>query len=305
MMKTKPVAAPGDTTRPKKRSVEDWVLAIDELIGKQKRTVFEIGDLLIQAETELAKKPFSNAVKASGLRSKQNANNYMRVARAEHLRKPDIFKHLPASVGALIDLAAWGDREIDFGLQNGVIHPQSERAKLRQWRQRFRYQEPELPSPKAHVVAYIMCDASTYSFNRAYELWDRFDEIKLKCLPDNMHITPFEKDILSQQRLEQLWKRVFAAYVKDPSLFVDPRFEKLVQTKKIDGDGDWLYLQEIAPIIASGDHNELHKIIKFSKSDWKFLGVSDPGYATLLSYFTEQPESRHSIFQKAVRRLCP
>ena len=243
-MKAKPVAAPGDTTQPKKRSVEDWVLAIDELIGKQKRTVFEVGDLLNQADAQLSKKHFRDVVKSSGLRSKQNANNYMRVARAAHLRKPDIFKHLPTSVGALIDLAAWENREIQFGLRDGVIHPQSERAKLRKRRQQFYYEVPELPSPKAHVVAYIMCDANTYSFERGYELWNKFDEFKLKCLPDDMHITPFEKDILSQQRLEQLWKRVWAAYKKDPGLFVDPRFEKLVQKNKIHGDGGWLYLRK-------------------------------------------------------------
>ena len=116
-MNTKPVALTGDTPRSKKKSVEDWISAIHELIGKQKRTVFEIGDLLIQAEAELSKKNFGNVAKASGLRSKQTANNYMRVARAEHLRKPDMFKRLPTSVGALIDLAAWEDREISLACE--------------------------------------------------------------------------------------------------------------------------------------------------------------------------------------------
>ena len=280
-MNTKPVALTGDTPRSNKKSVEDWISAIDELIGKQKRTVFEIGDLLIQAEAELSKKNFGNV----GLRSKQTANNYMRVARAEHLRKPDMFKRLPTSVGALIDLAAWEDREIEFGLRDGVIHPQSERAKLRQWRQTFNYRGPEERQPNAHVVAYIMCDASTACFERSYQLWDKFDEIKLQFLPGDMHITPFEKDLTSAHRCEQLGRRVWAAYVKDPTLFVDPRFEKLVKAKQLHEGSAWLYLQEIAPIIASGDHETLHKIIKFSKSDWKFFGVSEIGYATLLAYF--------------------
>jgi hypothetical protein len=118
-----PVAAIGGKARSKKRSVEDWVLAIDELVVNQKRTVFEIGDLLIQAEAELPKKHFLNVVKASGLKSKQTANNYMRVARAPHLRKPDIFKHLPTTVGALIDLAAWSENELAEGIRTRNVHP--------------------------------------------------------------------------------------------------------------------------------------------------------------------------------------
>ena len=287
MMRSKPVVATGDTPRSKKKSVEDWVLAIDELIGKQKRTVFEIGDLLIQAETELSKKNFGNVAKASGLRSRQNANNYMRVARAGHLRKPEVFKHLPTSVGALIDLAAWSEREVTEAVRTKIIHSQSGRDKLRKWIHWSRFRPPveQKPAPKGHVVAYIMCDAASYSFDRAYELRDKFDEMKLKCLPDDMHITPYEEDLLLQHRLEQLGKRIWTAYEKDPTLFVDPRFEKLVKEKQLDEGSAWLYLQKIAPIIASGDHKPLHKIIKFSKSDWKFFGVSEIGYATLLSYF--------------------
>jgi hypothetical protein len=281
-------AAAGNTNRPEKRSVEEWVSEIDKLIGNQKRTVFEIGDLLIRAEEDLSKKNFGVAVKASGLKSRQNANNYMRVARAQHLRQPEIFKHLPTCVGALIDLAAWTDREIQFGLRDGVIHSQCERTKLQKWRAMFNYGGPAPPPPKARVVAYIMCDVATYDFGRAYELWDKFDEMKLKCLPDDMHITPYDDDLHSQHRLEQLAKRVWAAYVKDSALFVDPRFQKLVQDKQIQGDGAWLYLKEIATIIASGDHTPLHKVLKFSKSDWTFLGVSDPGYATLLAYLQQR-----------------
>lgn len=267
-----------------------WVLAIDELIGQQKRTAFDIGDLLIGAAGKLARKTFNDVVKASGLRSKQNANNYMRVARAAHLRKPEIFPNLPTSVGALIDLAAWEDREIEFALRDGVIHPQSDRSKLRKWRAFFNYRGPVQvpPEPTAVVVAYIMCDAATYSFERSYELWEKFDEMKLKYLPDDMHITPFEKDRFSPlQRTVQLGNRVWTAYENNPALFIDPRFESLIREKCITSGGSAVFhMKEIASIIASGDHKQLHSIIRFSKSDWKFLGVSNVGYATLLPYLT-------------------
>jgi hypothetical protein len=201
--------------------------------------------------------------------------------------KPEVFPHLPTTVGALIDLAAWSDGAIAEGIRTRIIHPQSERNKLRKWIHRFYFRPPveQKPVETARVVGYIMCDTATYSFERAYELWDKFDEFKLKCLPEDMHITPFDDDLASQHRLEQLGKRVWTAYATDPALFVDPRFQKLIERKQINGEGAWLYLKEIAPIIASGDHTPLHRVIKFSKSDWNFLGVTNAGYATLLAYF--------------------
>ena len=282
------VAGDRNIPTPPKRTVEEWVSAIDELIGQQKRTVFDIGDMLIRAETELrSKKKFRDVVKASGLKSKQNANNYMRVARAGHLRNPDVFPHLPTTVGALIDLAAWDDGPFGEGIRMGIIHPQSQRNQLKKWLHWWYFRTPikQPPDNTAQVVGYIVCDTATYSFDRAYELWDSFDDFKLKCLPEDMHITPYENDVLSQHRLEQLGKRVWTAYANDPALFVDPKFCKLVEREGINEGCAWLYLKEVAPIIASGDHTPLHKVIKFSKSDWKFLGVTDVGYATLLAYF--------------------
>jgi hypothetical protein len=287
MTKTELLATTADSA-PKKRSVEHWVSAIDELIGKQKRTSFEIGDLLIKAEAELAKTHFAKVVRSSGLRSKQNAHNYMRVARAKHLRKPEIFNLLPTTVGALIDLAAWSENEITQGITAGIIHPQSERKKLKKWVNWFRFrpsQDKGLPDT-AKVVGYIMCDISTYDFERIARLQEQFDKIKLQCLDDGMYITPYPEDERGIHRMEMLAERIWDAYKNDPSLFVNPAFHDLMERKQIDKAFSLrFHLPDIAPLIASADHKPLHRIIKFSKSDWRLFGVSKTGYATLLSYF--------------------
>jgi hypothetical protein len=280
---------PLTTAQPKrlKRSVEDWVAEISGLVAKQRLSVFEIGDVLLQAEAGLSKKSFGNVVKLSGIRSKQNAKNYMRVAGEDNLRRPGILEHLPVTVGALIDLAAWSTGEIDSAIREGILHPQSERAKLRQWRKR-RWQTPrKKPEASAKVVGYIMCDAKTYNLERTEEFWKQFDEINLTFLDGDMFIAPYKDDVHSYHRLEMLAKRVWDAYKQDPALFVDPRFHKLVAGKALDEDMLPAYLVEAAPLFASGDHIDLHRLIKFSKSDWKFLKVQDVGYATLLPYLVE------------------
>lgn len=291
-MKTKAVDAHGDTAgqSKRKRTVEDSILKIDELIGQQKRTVFEIGDLLVSMQAEMPKSHFRNAVKGSGLRSMQTANNYMRVAKAEHLRKPDVFPHLPTTVGALIDLACWKDWPIERAIQNRIIHPQSERSKLRKWLHEF-----DLP-PKVkqksvetdQIVGYIMCDIATYDYGRIERLQEQFDNIKLQHLDDDVYISPLFEDELGHERLRMLGKRVWDAYESDQTMFPNPAFHDVLDRHKITSDFSmYLHLSKIAPLIASSDHKALHKVIKFSKSDWKRLGVEETGYATLLAYFGE------------------
>jgi hypothetical protein len=270
-----------------KRSVEDWVAEIEGLVAKQRLSIFEVGDLLLQAEVELSKKNLQTVVKRSGLKSKQNAQNYMRVARAELLRRPGIFEHLPVSAGALIDLAAWSASEIEHAIREKILHPQSERAKLRKWRQDRWCPPVKKTADTARVVGYIMCDANTYDFGRSYDFWESFDQIKLKFLDGDMFISPFENDVNSIYRTTMLAKRVWAAYSQNPALFVNPRFHKLIEEKGATEGSLICFLADFAPLIASGDHIALHRIIRFSKSDWKFLGVNDVGYATLLSYLVD------------------
>jgi hypothetical protein len=270
-----------------KPNVQDWVRKIDESISRQRLTVYTLGDLLLKAEAELTKEDFLSVIKLSGLKSKQNAQNYMRVARHEFLRRPGIVEYLPTTVGALIDLAAWSVSEIQGAIRDGVLHPQSERVKLRKWRVDRWCPPAEKPADTARVVGYIMCDAQTHDFGRTYDFWEKFDEIKLNYLDGDMFITPFEDDVTSFHRMEMLAKRVWEAYKQDPALFVDPRFHKLVEEKALANGNLTLYMAEIARLLASGDHIALHRVIRFSKSDWKFLSVDGVGYASLLSYFVE------------------
>jgi hypothetical protein len=267
------------------RSVDEWVSSIDQMITAQRSGVFEVGDHLIQAQNELTKKKFSEVIKQSGIKSRQNAQNYMRVATRKFLRRPEIFRQLPTSVGSLIDLAAWPDKDIEEAIRQEVVRPHAERARLRKWRDQ-RYHPPKKPPVDAPVViAYVMCDARTYDFTRAYRLWRKFDEMRRNYLDEDMFITPFDKDLLSSYRLMMLAKRVWDAYSTHAHLFVNPRFHEFVREHKlVEGGPFWQYLTQVAPLIASADHKSLHEIIGFSKHDWSFLGVKDIGHATLLAY---------------------
>ena len=181
--------------RSHKLSDDAWVSKINVLIGTQRTTVFEIGDALLAAKAETPKVRFQTIIKSSGLKSKKTAENYMRVARNDYLRKPKIMDKLPTNVGALIDLAAWSDGAIDLGIFKNIIHPQAERKELRTFLKRLLSPERmELPET-ARVVGYIMCDIAAYDSKRHSEFIERFDEIRLKCLGDDMYISP-EKDFL-------------------------------------------------------------------------------------------------------------
>jgi hypothetical protein len=120
--------------------VSTWVTRIDALLKKiedlreqKRRTVFEIGELLIEAKVRFDNKDFRKVVEQSGLKSKSNAENYMRVASKTILRKPEIEPHLPKSVGALIDVAAWPDEQIQVAVENKVMKPDARRNELRNW----------------------------------------------------------------------------------------------------------------------------------------------------------------------------
>jgi hypothetical protein len=117
-----------------KRSVDEWAAEIDTTIGSQRRSLFDLGDLLLSEQDELSKTNFKKAVKASGLKSDVTANNYMRVANSKHLRDPAIINHLPTTVGALIDLAAWDPRELRKAADESILTPSTKRSMLKKWR---------------------------------------------------------------------------------------------------------------------------------------------------------------------------
>jgi len=205
------------------------------------------------------------------------------------LRKPEVFKHLPLTIGVLIDLAAWPRDQVGNAIAQGILHPHAERNQLKKWRRNQGYVNgpTKLPPPDTRVVGYIMCDVKTYTIERAMELWEKFDEMQQHSLPDDMHITPYADDAYFLHREQQLGQRVWDAYAKHPGLFVDARFRRVVEDKDLHGGSLSYYLNKLAPIIASGDHRELHRIIKFSPSDWKLFGVTNVGYASLLSYIND------------------
>jgi hypothetical protein len=142
--------------------------------------------------------------------------------------------------------------------------------------------------PVAKVVGYVMCYLDAYDENRAFEIWTKLNELSLTLLDDKLFISPDIADVTAIYRSHALAQRVWRAYTLNPALFVDPRFHKLVQDRNLNEDRLHYCLKEIAPLIASADHRPLHKLIRFSKHDWKFLGVNDVGFATLLPWLAEE-----------------
>jgi len=121
--------------RANQQTIDQWVSRIDETIGTQRRNIFEFGDLLLSAESELSKSAFKKVLKASGLKSDSNAYNYMRVAQCKHLRDPEIIDHLPSTLGVLIDLSGprWEPKALKLAIKEGVLNPSAQRVKLKKW----------------------------------------------------------------------------------------------------------------------------------------------------------------------------
>ena len=159
-----------------KRLPEEWASQFDEKLAAQRRSIFELGDLLILAKDELSKSDFAKAVKSSGLNSISNANNYIRVAESVILKDKDFQKHLPMTVGALIDLAAWKKDEIGAAIKDGVLHPSAERAKLRAWKE---VRTPRLTHPLQVQVLRLEALAGVRFKYALAELRNRIERVRL------------------------------------------------------------------------------------------------------------------------------
>ncbi len=59
-------------------------------LAKRLEGAFEAGDLLRVDERKLDRQEFKKLWKDAGLKSVSNVNNYIRIARAKHLRKPEL-----------------------------------------------------------------------------------------------------------------------------------------------------------------------------------------------------------------------
>jgi hypothetical protein len=112
--------------------VSEWVDRISALITKTRETVFEIGEALAQAKEQLTQKNYKELLARLPM-SKSTADNYIRAASSSILRDPNITKHLPNGVGALIDVAAWKDDDIKNAIDEGVMKPDAERGTLSKW----------------------------------------------------------------------------------------------------------------------------------------------------------------------------
>lgn len=112
---------------------KEWADRINERFGNQTRSIFDTGDILVEAKQSLVDKDFREVVKATGIKTFKTADNYMRVARNEYLRKPGIFEHLPPTIGTLIDLAVWEEEMLLKAIETKWLCPQATRSDLNSW----------------------------------------------------------------------------------------------------------------------------------------------------------------------------
>lgn len=127
----------GEGLQHKPSDLEVRISQIKTVMGRlldARSVVFEVGDLLTQAKDEFGKQDYEVLLKKTGLRSTKNANNYIRVAASDVLRKTKFHNHLPVTVGALIDLVKWTEEEIRNCIKAGVMHPDATRAELSKWK---------------------------------------------------------------------------------------------------------------------------------------------------------------------------
>src|SRR5687767_6850789 len=88
-------------------TAEDYISSIKLELAKVTEATsatFTIGDLLAAAK-ETVPDDFVQIVRDTGLKATSNADAYVRIAGATHLRKAEFLAHLPSGLGALIDLA--------------------------------------------------------------------------------------------------------------------------------------------------------------------------------------------------------
>lgn len=120
--------------RANQATIDEWVSRIQAEMGEHRWGVFKIGDLLILAKEELSPSAYKKVVAGAGIKSESSTNNYVRVARNSDMRDPEVFKHLPTSVGALIAMASWKKEGMLAAVEEGVLTPEATRDELVNWR---------------------------------------------------------------------------------------------------------------------------------------------------------------------------
>lgn len=139
--------------RANQATVDEWIGRIQTAMGEHRRGVFQIGDLLVLAEEQLSKSAFKKVVAGAGIKSESSTNNYRRVARNKYMRDPEVFKHLPTSVGALIVMASWKKEGMLMAIKEGVLTPEATRDELVNWRKsKERPQKPNEPWEEDGVI---------------------------------------------------------------------------------------------------------------------------------------------------------
>ena len=137
-----PVLTRKDEPSPLERwntNVEDWTARIkvkwdkvQESSVALRASIFDLGTELAEAKKRLSYAAFKTVIAKSGVWSLSTADNYIRVAKAGHLRLSEFQAHLPMGVGVLIDLAAWDAASIKKCIAQGYMHPAATRTNLRE-----------------------------------------------------------------------------------------------------------------------------------------------------------------------------
>ena len=115
--------------------VEARIQELVTTITKEKTSFFETADVLAKNKRECNPDTFKDIYRAAGI-GRKSADNYLRVANAKHLRKPEFLPYLPTTAGPLIDLAnsdKWTEEKIKKCINAKVMRSDVSRARLKKW----------------------------------------------------------------------------------------------------------------------------------------------------------------------------
>jgi hypothetical protein len=222
----------------------------------------------------MTRSDFQLVVKNSGLRSTSSADNYMRVAENEFLRKPAIMEHLPVGIGALIDVAAWTEMEVEACIRDKTMHPHVERKTLRNWIDQNRvHQEPVGPTYQSYVpVLIIEVDPDRWAVEDQERLHSWLRKHLEEEFPDQMiQVSRPREGSDWPVKMRRRWE--IHVKIRDQTALIDTLPTKDAISKALSDctdEADAL----LGQILSSPDCDVLREAAKLTVADMAFLGVT-------------------------------
>jgi len=225
----------------------DWVEKIDGAIGNNLLAVFAVGNIIVAAKNELPKDGYRQVIARSGIKSVSTANNYKRVAEKLEFKDPDVARHLPPTVGVLIDLVKWSKEQLMRAIEEKILTPAASRKNLKKWKKET-FPEPSTAKDKdGRLVAYVIAhrDYNSEQMGDASEAEDDttlanfIHEINAFSPDQRFLVSVVQEKSFSELRFSYLRRRVVERLKADKDAYERERL------KEIFGDFE-------SPVIDSG-----------------------------------------------------